>query len=63
MATREKQKNKAVLVWFPRELVDELDIVAKRIDSDRSKLIRLAARQKLEALAKNGELSWGAAAK
>lgn len=56
MTTKETKKNKAVLVWFPRELVDELDVVAKRIDSDRSKLIRLAARQKLESLAR-GELS------
>ena len=60
MTTKETKKNKAVLVWFPRELVDELDVVAKRIDSDRSKLIRLAARQKLESLARGDFSCMGA---
>jgi hypothetical protein len=35
---------KAVLVIFPAEVVDALDRVAKREDTDRSKFIRRAVR-------------------
>jgi metal-responsive CopG/Arc/MetJ family transcriptional regulator len=40
-------KTTLVAVWMPKELVDALDRVAQREDSDRSKIIRRKLRETL----------------
>ena len=40
-----KKTGKAVLVWFPVELVDNMDKIAVSQDTDRSKFIRNAVRK------------------
>lgn len=43
-----------VTVWMPHELADQLDIAIKLQDTDRSKLIRKAVRDKLTEI--NGSI-------
>lgn len=47
-----KTKSRAVIVWFPPELLAGLDAAVQRNDSDRSKLIRLAVREKIAGCAR-----------
>jgi len=42
-----KPKGKLLAVWVPRELLPRLDQGARKEDSDRSKFIRNAIREKL----------------
>ena len=42
----QKSKAKAVIVWFPIELLAGLDQAVRLTDSDRSKYIRQAVREK-----------------
>ena len=41
---------KQVLVWFPDALISAMQECVVRTDTDRSKLIRQAVREKLEGL-------------
>lgn len=41
------RKSGLVALWVPRELLTEIDMEVRRIDTDRSKLIRVAIREKL----------------
>ena len=36
-------------VWLPKHLVELLDLAVQRMDSDRSKILRSAVREKLGA--------------
>ena len=42
-----KPKGKLLAVWVPRELLPRLDQGARKEDSDRSKFVRDAIREKL----------------
>lgn len=43
-------QSEMVTLWMPKELVRALDLEVQRSDSDRSKLIRHAVREKLSRL-------------
>ena len=47
--TKTNQRNKAdlVAVWMPKQLKETLDLAVTNFDSDRSKYIRTALREKL----------------
>ena len=42
-----KQKSKLLTVWMPKEMFPSLDRGARVTDSDRSKFVRVAIREKL----------------
>jgi hypothetical protein len=48
-ATKRKKPTgkKALLIYFPESIIDDLKAAAKREDTDCSKLIRKAVREKL----------------
>jgi metal-responsive CopG/Arc/MetJ family transcriptional regulator len=48
--SKDKHTSKAVLVYFPKELMPLIDQAVRITDSDRSKLIRNAVRRELSAL-------------
>jgi len=45
----QKKRSKAVIVWFPIELIAGMDTAVQMHDSDRSKFIRTAVREKIGA--------------
>jgi metal-responsive CopG/Arc/MetJ family transcriptional regulator len=49
-----KTKAQPVAVWLPDALKDQLDRAVQMTDTDRSKLIRAALREKLAALKLSG---------
>ena len=49
-----KDTSKLVNVWFPLELVIEIDDAAAEYDLDRSKFIRRTMREKLDARQNKG---------
>lgn len=49
-----KETSKAVLVYFPKEVIPFLDMGVKACDLDRSKFIRAAVREKLSRLKVSG---------
>ena len=42
-----KAESRLVPVWFPEELIPHIDDAVKRLDTDRSKFIRNAVREKM----------------
>lgn len=48
--SKDKSESKAILVYFPREIIPLIDQAVKMTDSDRSKLIRKAVRRELSEL-------------
>lgn len=46
-----KAASKAVLVYFPNEIMPVIDRAVGQVDLDRSKFIRAAVREKLQRLA------------
>ena len=49
-----KSKAQPVAVWLPDALKAQLDLAVQSTDTDRSKLIRMALREKLAALKLTG---------
>jgi len=45
-----KSTAKPIAVWLPDALKEQLDAAVQSLDSDRSKIIRAAIREKLAAL-------------
>lgn len=45
-----KRNARMVTLWIPHAMADQIDIAIQNEDSDRSKLIRRAIREKLSAL-------------
>lgn len=43
----QKNKSRAVIVWFPTELMRGMDVAVMSQDLDRSKFIRQAVREKM----------------
>jgi len=48
--TKDKSLSKAILVYFPKELLPLIDAGVRMTDSDRSKFIRNSVREKLSSL-------------
>lgn len=48
--SKDKKESKAILVYFPRDVIPHIDEAVKITDSDRSKFIRNAVRRELSAL-------------
>jgi metal-responsive CopG/Arc/MetJ family transcriptional regulator len=45
-----KTKSKPILVWFPRSMVEGMNQAAGAMEFNRSRFIRAAVREKLNAL-------------
>ena len=43
-----KKNGKQVIVWFPKDLIETLDQILPSLDTDRSKFLRAAAREKID---------------
>jgi len=43
-----KTNARQILVWFPNQLIPLIDQAVDRLDTDRSKFIRNAVREKME---------------
>lgn len=42
------EESRLVTVWFPRAVLPRIDKALRRLDTDRSKFIRQAVREKME---------------
>jgi hypothetical protein len=51
-ALQKKQKSRAVIVWFPDALISGMAEAVQMTDSDRSKFIRNAVREKISRITK-----------
>ncbi len=54
-----KPKGKLLAVWVPKGLLPRLDQVARKEDSDRSKFVRNAIREKLARQRASGKRTGG----
>jgi metal-responsive CopG/Arc/MetJ family transcriptional regulator len=45
-----KRKARQVIIWFPEDLLESLDSGVQTTDSDRSKFIRNAVREKISRI-------------